>query len=353
MRAIPLALVAVSLVLAGCTAEPPAPEPEAPTVILVTDVNDVESLSNDSFMMAAHQHDYWGGKERLTVLDATIEPGECCVTMGGGGLDLMFAPADGSVVPHGTARVEVTVTFAEGMLAHYGAPELLVRTAADHEPLPVAAIEDGAPTVIETSEAQLDLPHQSLSAWRFLVHLRPGPSTMLTQWDGQLHIVAEAVRGREIPIYPPHPDLWNGAEAIELFMDEQAPMLWAGTIDENERGYSCIFGCWPQIHRPVNGTVVPYDAAMIEVVLDARPSPGTDFGLKHHGADTRNFTDLQPTSVEGTVRTYHVPVTPATGDSPYAVQSVWGFAIFGASPERDGWVSGSYLISARVLRVAP
>lgn len=353
MRALPLALVLASLVLAGCAKGSPAPEPEAPTVILVTDQNDVESLSNDSFMMAAHQHDYWNGNDRLPVLDETIEPGGCCMTIGSAGLDLVFAPEDGAVVPHGTAKVEVVATFDEAALAHYAAPELWVQTAADHEPVLVGPLEDGVPVVVEAEEGQLDLPHQSLSAWRFMVHLAPGSSQYVTAWDGTLRVVAEAIRGREIPIYPPHPDLWNGAEVLELFAEEQTPMLWRGVVDESERGYSCMMGCWPKIHRPVNGTIVPFDAAMIEVVLDARPTTGFDFGLKYHGADTRTFTDLTPTAVDGTKRTYQIPVTPATGDSPYAVQSVWGFAIFGEEPERDGWVSGEYTISARVLRVAP
>ena len=91
----------------------------------------------------------------------------------------------------------------------------------------------------------------------------------------------------------------------------------------------------------------------MEAILDAAPDPQFDFGLKFHGADTRNWTDLKPTSVEGSKRVYHVPVTPGLGDSPYATQSVWGFAIFTEKPERDGTFSGSYTLTARALREAP
>lgn len=351
MRAILPTLTLVALVLAGCADQEAPTQTTAPTVILVTDQNDVASLANDSFMMAAHQHDYWGGKDRLTVLDVTLPAGECCLmTLGNGGLDLVFVPADGAVVPHGTSKVEVTVTLSDGTLAHYGEPELLLQTAADHEPASVGAIAPGTPIVFETNDAQLDLPHQSLSAWRFVVRLHPGPATLLTQWEGEVHVVAEAVRGREIPVYPPHPDLWEGKDALELFAEDAPPALWNGVIDETERGYGCIRGCWPKIHRPENGTVVPFDATTIEVVLDAHPDAPFEMGLKFHGADSRNFTDLVPTSVDGTTRTYEIPIELGTGDSPYAVQSVWGFAIYSEKPERDGWFSGWYSISARALR---
>lgn len=353
MRTLLLALAALSIPLAGCASEAEPVAPASEEVILVTDQNDVESLANESFMMAAHQHDYWGGKERLTVMEYTLANEACCMTLGRGGFDLAFAPEDGVVVPHGTARVEVTVTWTDSALSLYEDPELWVQTAAEHEPTLVGPIASGETLVVDAEDADLDLPHQSLSAWRFVLWLKPKADGVMTlRSGGQLTLFAEAVRGREIPVYPPHPDLWEGKDAIPLFDDAQPHAVWSGVVDEEERGYSCLRGCWPKIHRVVNGTVVPFDAAMVEVVLDARPEPGFDFGLKFHGSDTRTFTDLAPTSEEGTVRVYHIPVLPGLGDSPYASQSVWGFAVFSEKPERDGWFSGSYTLTARVLREA-
>lgn len=324
----------------------------APEVILVTDQNDVESLANESFMMAAHQHDYWGGKDRLVVMDAGLENDGCCVTIGPRGFALQFVPADGIVVPHGTKQVEVIVTWTDEGTQLYEDPELWVQTAAEHEPSLVAPLSSGVPLVIGTEDHDLDLPHQSLSAWRFVVRVYPmADGVVARRVDGTMTVHAEAIRGREIPIYPPHPDLWGSRETIPLFEDEAAHALWRGQLDEDGRDISCYQGCFPRIHRPANGTVVPFDAATIEVILDARPDPTFEFGLKFHGADTRNFTDLVPTTIDGTKRVYEIPLSPGLGDSPYATQSVWGFAVFSEKPERDGTYAGSYTLTARAIRV--
>src|SRR5688572_22373221 len=111
MRRAGLTLVLLSILLAWCAQKPAATSvPVEPSVILVTDENDVASLANDSFMMAAHQHDYWGGKDRLVVLDFTKGAG---VLWFGGDWTFSFGPEDGVVVPHGTARVEVTVAWTD------------------------------------------------------------------------------------------------------------------------------------------------------------------------------------------------------------------------------------------------
>lgn len=347
-----VSLVVVPLVLAGCAEDvAPAAVPEEPEVILVTDANDLESLANDSFMMAAHQHDYWGGKARLTVMDHVLAGDSCCTTIGSSGFRLDFAPADGVVVPHGTSRVEVTVTWTDDHPALYEDPELWVQTAADSEMRLVGPLASGGMMVIETTDGDLDLPHQSLSAWRFGVQVAPKGGLVLTERSGgELRIFAEAVRGRDIPIYPPHPDLWGGKLALDLLQDEVPHQVWQGVVDEEGRSFSCFMGCWPRVHRAANGTVVPFDATTVEVIVDASPDPGFDFGLKYHGADTRNFTDLAPASVEGSKRTYLIPLVPGLGDSPYAAQSVWGFAMYAEKPERDGWFAGSYTLSARALR---
>ena len=347
-----LTALLLSATLAGCAQDvAPAAVSSTPAVILVTDENDLESLSNESFMMAAHQHDYWGGKDRLTVLDVKRD---ASVTWFGGTWGFTLGPEDGVVVPHGTSRVDVTVTWTDPQMALYADPELWVKTAADHQTQLIGALKSGQTISIETDEADADLPHQSISAWRFEWRIDPpaGLPRGIIRDGGELAIRAEAVRGREIPVYPPHPDLWDGAESMPLFEHARPRGLWNGEVDRDGLGWSCFSAC-PVIHRPANGTVVPYDAAVVEVILDAAPDPGFDFGLKFHGADTRDWTDLKPARVEGSKRFYHIPLEPGLGDSPYASQSVWGFAIFSEKPERGGWFSGSYAITARALREAP
>lgn len=342
-------IVLASIVVAGCFEEaaPVAPASE-PETILVTAENDLESLSNETFAMAAHIHDYWGGAERLVVLDTTN--GASVLWFGGEWNGFGRSPEDGVVIPHGTSRVEVTLTWTDPQIALYANPELWVKTAADHEAQLVGPVTSGETLVIETDDADADLPHQGVSAWRFEWRIDPpnGLPRPIIRNGGQITMHAEAVRGREIPVYPPHPDLWRGKAEVPLLAAERGEGLWWGQVDRDGLGWSCFMNC-PVIHRPENGTVIPYDAALVELVLDLDMAPGHDAGLKWRGATTRNWTDLVPTAVDGGTKTYQIPVEPGVGDSPYASQSVWGFALFSEKPQRDGVFSGSYTLTARAI----
>lgn len=156
---------------------------------------------------------------------------------------------------------------------------------------------------------------------------------------------AVAFRGLDIPIYPPHPDLWDDAETLPLLEDGQGFGLWAGSVD----AYNCYGSC-PIVHEPADGAIVPYDAEAVEVTLTPGDDRLTDIGLKFHAADARGSIDLTPTQATGKTRVYVIPVTPGMGDSPYATQSQWQFAPYVSSPERDSIHAGSYAISARVVR---
>lgn len=343
MRPLALAAVGLALLLAGCAAEPEAPaaEPEAPLV--VTDVDDTASLTNESLRMQAHQHDYWGGAERLVVVETT-QAGETFFVSSA--WSLPFVPEAGKVVPQGTARVEVTIDWVDGTAKQYAAPELWVRTAADHEPVLVGAVEHGQTLVVDTTLANADLPHQALSAWRFEWRIHPGPGGLIW-WDGEVALKAVAVRGLEIPVYPPHPDLWDGAETRALLDTGQPLGVWEGDPVD---GGNCYGQC-PTIHRPDDGLVVPYDATAVEVVFAQSEESATKLGLRFHAADSREWTALEPAETSGAVRTYRIPVAPGMGDSPYATQSLWEFAPFLEDPTVP-FKTGAYTLQARVLREA-
>lgn len=343
-----LAVLLVAVALAGCAedASPAPAAPSTPETILVTEANDVASLANESFMMAAHQHDYWQGKDRLVILDVTQETEG---TWFGEYLPFVFVPEDGVVVPQGTARVEITISWVDGEQSFYSSPEVAVKTAADHETHAVGPVSSGDTVTVETGAEHADLPHQGISAWAFewrlYAGLLPTDAVPGIHWAGEITVHVEAVRGLEIPVYPPHPDLWGGAETILLFEDSPGFGVWFGDVDR----WSCFLEC-PWRHRPANGTVVPFDTAAVEIVFEPGADNPTQIGVKFHGADTRAWQDLEPASVEGKKQTFVIPVEPGMGDSPYASQSVWEVAIYVAGPQRDSVEIGSYTMSARALK---
>lgn len=340
--ALALALLA-ALVVAGCASDPPAQPPAPASVAVITSLDDTASLTNESLQMQAHQHDYWGGKESLVVMDAK-EAGETFFVSSQ--RDFEMRPDAGSVVPQGTAFVDVTVSWVDGTQKRYAEPELWVRTAADHEPQLIGAVQPGATLRVPTTLANADLPHQSVSAWRFIwrIHAAEGG---LTWWDGEYAIKAVAVRGLDIPVYPPHPDLWSGKETLDLLATGQELVgAWDG---DPATGGNCYFQC-PPIHRPENGSIVPYDAALVELVLEEGDASVTHVGVQYHAADTREWTRLTPARTEGAKRFYSIPIELGMGDSPYAAQSVWEFAPFIETPAQDSFKLGSYSLTARVLR---
>lgn len=334
-----LAIVAALLfatALSGCFADdavqPASTVPE--DAILVTAENDEETLANESFMMAEHVHDYWGGKDRLVVADEERDAG---ATWMAPYWAEPFVPADDVVVPQGTASVEVTLEWTDTQ-GYYTSPELWVKTAGDNDAVRIGPIASGDTLTIPTTLANADLPHQSISAWRFELRLHPSDlPTGMIYWVAHVKIHAEAVRGLEIPVYPPHPDLWDGKSAIVELDEAQENGIWIYPLG------SCLNACDFPAHHPPNGTIVPFDAKWVDITIQKSGDSPTDLGVRYHGADTRTFQEPAPVSADGSAVTYRIELVPGMGDSPYASQSVWEFQVYVSGPVQKETVKiGSY-----------
>ncbi len=339
--------LAVTLILvvalSGCadSVEPAATSVSEP--IVITDVGDVESLENQTMAQERHIHDYWNDQDRLVILDETKTDSTFFFS---DSWSTSLAAPPGNVIPQGTSEVRVTVGWTRSQGDTFAPPELWVRTAANHAPQKVGPIGQGETVTIPTTLADADLPHQTLSAWRFDFVLRPDTPAGLIWFRGTVTMQVEAVRGLDIPIYPPHPDLWNGREEIPLVDVTTSIGLWQGDSDGN---YNCFSAC-PDTHRPEDGVTVPYDSAMVEVTLAMDGPTATQVGLSYHAADSREWVRLQPDEVDGDRRTYRILVTPLMGDGPYAAQSQWEFRPFIEAPEEDGVTTSAYTLMARALR---
>lgn len=339
-RALALLLALLLPAFAGCLQEEPAAPAAAPSpAVLVTRPDDATALTEPTGP-GWHLHDYWNGEDRYTALDAQTETTYRC--SGCDAMTLGFRGDTNQIVPLGTSAIEVTATWTDEGEARHGVPELWVKAADEHEPRLVGALQSGAPFTFNTTNEHADPPHQVLSRWVFEVRF-PAVGDE-GYYSGKVRVYAEAIRGLEIPLFPPHPDLWKGQTEIVLFEESVGPILQ----QEEDGSTSCWMGCL-STHVPGDGVVVPYDAAEVVVTLGYQPGLPAGLGLRAHGGDTWEMQDEEGQAAPlSTV--FHVPVTAQTADSPYARQSLWEFRVWLDEPTPTRAFAGGYTIQAVAVK---
>lgn len=332
---------AAFLVLSGCAGAPvDDPAIEEPTVI--TRPDDFANATADG----SHIHDYWGGQDRLTVVDLTHAGGGEEGTGPGfaSGQDIVvraFQPDSGHVVPQGTAAVEVTFTWQPDDLDSFSDPVLWLKTAGQNATEEVAELESGKAVTIETGAPDADLPHQLLSAWLFELRMSsPDPAPL--RFKGSVTLKVDAIRGLPLPVYPPHPDHWQGQAELPLVDVAGQLSYFEDTGDAGCNGFSC-----PQVFRPDSGRIVPTDAYMVRAIVTytgARP-----LELQYHSGLEREFMAARPISDDGGEQVYELIVDHG-GDGPYATQSQWEFTVVPtmAGPLRTAWAADYTLTAVAV-----
>lgn len=286
-------------------------------------------------------YDYWQGKSVLRVVEATATqsgPG-----FGGADAEIaMFKPESGFVVPQGTAWVLITVTLSPADLDQFTDPQLWVKTATDTETVKIASLESGIAINMTSTNPQNDLPHQLLSAWEFQVRVQPGDAGF-SRYKGEVVITVDAVRGLEIPLYPGHPDGWNGKTELTLLHATGTDAYLKDPSDGGCDGFDC-----QETLRPDAGVLVPAGALVVEATLKQGASP-TVLGLEYHGPESRSFTRATPDADSGGVRHYTIPVEGHV-DGPYATTSQWEFRLFIEGPVTDGAVVQDYDVTIVVKK---
>lgn len=327
-------LFVLAALLAGCSDQGPAPAP-SPSPVLVTAPSDNRDLRGGGTGQA-HLHDYWGGQLTLVVVQASQEemgPG----FYGGEPFAVAtFLPPPGAVVPQGADAVNVTFTWVEAPGDLHGEAEVWVKTAADANLSKVAPAAAGVPIRVESSNERNDLPHQVLSAWAFELRMAVDPQTGVLRFKGTVTLTVEAHRGLPIPLFPGHPDRWDGLDSVPL-IDEGRDLLYAeDPVDHRCDGFSC-----PQTEVPENGRIVPYDAAYVEAILQVDEASAAQVGLSYHGASSRELERVEPDETAPGSQRFILEVGD-TGDGPYAAQSQWAFRPYIKGPVPDGATAASY-----------
>lgn len=335
------ALLAVAL--AGCSSPSTGEDASAPAPVVITRPDDFRNATAPG----SHIHDYWGGQDRLTVVDLSHPGGDEPGTGPGfaAGADVVvraFQPDALHVVPQGTAAVEVTFTWTDAQLDSYRAPALWMKTAGQNETEEVAAVENGQPVTIEVGLPDADLPHQLLSAWMFELRMSsPDPAPL--RFKGAVSLKVDAVRGLELPVFPPHRDFWGGASELPLVEGGGQLSYFQDLGDGGCNGVSC-----PQVFRPGSGLVVPQDAYLVRATLTY--TGPWELELQYHSGLDRGFQRADPTTRESGRHTFEILVNGG-GDGPYATQSQWEFTVLppAVGPLRSSWMS-DYTLEAVAVR---
>ncbi len=342
-------MVVLLTALSGCTTEP-EPTQDVQEHGIITDPTDYSYLENQTDGSGWHVHDYWRGQDRL-VLAEVEQPidfrcaGGCSFASYGRGVGRLPA---GTVVPQGASHVEITVSYEFD--ADHPTPVLAVKTAADKEAREIGPVASGALVVFNSTNEMNDPPHRSLSGWSFPLTLS-GTGQDGYDFSGTIRMTIEAVRGLEIPAYPPHPDFWQGRDRIPLFENEGGQALY---MEQDGGTWTCYIICEWSTHSPGDGIVVPFDASHVEVQLTYGTGMPTGLVLAYHGADQWDMTSVDGEGMIGETTTFTIPMDQPMGDSPYASQSLWQFRLR-ADDQPTGppsrW-TGEYTVSAWAVKTA-
>ncbi len=338
-----LALIVVGF--AGCSEETtPLVLDEEPAPTVVTDPSDYSYNTTRQ-----HIHDYWNDQQSIEVFSKTKSIGTIVFD------DYEDEEVRGDtdqVIPQGAKWVNITMDWDLNEPRIYSATELWLRTAKETEPFLVGPIEDGETVTFLSDNGHDDLPHQRLSAWMFILRFYSDVADhILTQ--GTVDVTVTAARGLEIPVYPGHPDQWKDATELPLLEHEGNVGMDTGphSVAGVGAGHWCLFQCFG-ILRLDDGAIVPYNTSMVEVVLSESSGTSTPTlpGLMFHGADTLEWTLLEPSEQSGSTRTYQIEVLPGAGDGAYAQQSLWEFHVVIDEPVPNGVFVGSFDLKARAIR---
>lgn len=281
---------------------------------------------------APHLHDYWTGRERVTLMDqeVTVDAQQAIpftffnAFMGTPGIGGTFVELpEGSIVFEGTGQLEFTVTWTDatvtGMALRYS-------SAASNdfsEPEPLAS---GTPLVIDVTPEMTDMPHEKTSRWGFL--LTPGAAGQ--SMVGTFHVTVDIIRMRDIGLFPGHPELFGEANTLVLysgpgessqsnFATQTATFLTGGSFAED---------------GVASAKVVPMETLTMTAnltITDMSTSTGevTEVWFMYRPADSWRYfrANLLEGDVASGVFRFAWPVEMEQTDSPYADTSQWRFDV--------------------------
>jgi hypothetical protein len=341
------ALLVLALLLAGCLGGScDAPKAQsvttAPTALpgenatLPPGAADA-SEANRTLGAMPHVHDYWQGRERVTVLDqdVTVDP-QTAAFWTGFSLFLEHNPSvggafvqlpAGNLIYEGTGRLDLTVTYTDPTITGL---HVQYRHAGTDEFSKYLDTPSGKTVPIPITSEMTDMPHSKTSRWLFLFETS-SPAAVAV---GKFHVKMDIVKMRDVALFPPHPDFWKGKTTLELLRASGAAKssmtpdrLVERTLNPLEDPPGLIG----------DGKPVPMETRTLVVNVTVKgTSPSTlaidHLDLQYHGADgfhsfVRPAGKANATSSDKKQWEWDLPVAMNQTDNPYADKSAWDFRV--------------------------
>lgn len=281
-----------------------------------------------------HVHDYWTGKERVTLLDADVDVDAqdafrftfFDIFMGTPGVGGTFVELpDGAIVYEGTGKLEFTVSWTDATVTGAALRHRAANSRDFSEP---QALTNGEALVIDVTPEMTDMPHVQTSRWGFLLHPAQAGQSIV----GKIHVKIDIVRLGDIMLFPGHPELFNGADTLTLFSGQgessQSNFITGATAFATGGGFED--GGLP------SQRIVPMETLTMTAnltITDVTSSQGeaTDLFFLYKPADTGRY--YRANLVSGDMATgvfqFAWPVEMPQSDSPYAAPdaSQWRFDV--------------------------
>lgn len=336
-----LAALLLALPLAGCAedAAPGTVESAAAPNATLADAQDLTSPAasetNASLGAMPHVHDYWQGKERVTILDQdyTVDPPSAVFwgafmfyytrepSLGGTFVEL----PEGQLVFEGTGQLDVTFTWTDPTVTGI---KFAYRHAGSGEFVLWEKAAQGQTVSIPVTPEMADMPHTKHSRWFFVVAGDGTPPAAV----GTFHVKMDVVKMRDVTLFPPHPDFWNGAASLELLKasgvakSQQGPQAQVQARLEPMRTPDDVVG---------GGRPVPMETVVLLANVTIKSvNPDLDVDHLHllvRSADMPSFEfwdagEATP-SADRLTWSWEIPVEMQQTDNPYVETSDWAFRV--------------------------
>lgn len=327
--------VALAAMLAGCAdATEPAGINESRGEAAAGPSISIESSPDAGAADVPHVHDYWSGRERVTLLstDITVEPPTAVVwgamttrflgeTAFGGAFVTL---PEGAIVYEGTGRMEITVTWSDPSIT---GTRFLHRHAGSGEVQPWTETPNGETVSLEVTPEMTDMPHAQTSRWVLLMAASGTPAVAI----GTFHVQIDIVKTRDLAEWPAHPDLWDGQHEITIADAEGQTAGRVAPATIADRDPWAVPGDVIHAQR-----LVPMEAATLRVtvtVLDLDDTIEIDrlHLLTRTAIDVEfDFDDQgEPVDVsdDGMTWTWQRAIEMDETDNPYGDASAWAFRV--------------------------